>query len=83
MSLHQVRPLNERLREVRGAKMVVDVVQCAQNAPQLKRVVQFICGNSLVCETLKDASHIAFDGPERLQVRTFCCMPVITSNQSS
>ncbi|KAA0724484.1 Structural maintenance of chromosomes protein 1B [Triplophysa tibetana] len=62
-----VRPLNERLREVRGAKMVVDVVQCAQNAPQLKRVVQYVCGNSLVCETLKEACRIAFDGPERLQ----------------
>ncbi|XP_051545769.1 structural maintenance of chromosomes protein 1B [Myxocyprinus asiaticus] len=62
-----VRPLNERLREVRTAKMVVDVVQCAQNAPQLKRVVQYVCGNSLVCETLRDARHIAFDGPERHQ----------------
>ncbi|XP_062856849.1 structural maintenance of chromosomes protein 1B [Trichomycterus rosablanca] len=60
-----VNPLNERLREVRGAKMVVDVVQCLQNAPQLKRVVQFVCGNALVCETLKDARHVAFDGPER------------------
>uniref|UniRef100_A0A673MSX8 Structural maintenance of chromosomes protein n=1 Tax=Sinocyclocheilus rhinocerous TaxID=307959 RepID=A0A673MSX8_9TELE len=62
-----VRPLNERLREVQGAKLVVDVVQCAQNAPQLKRVIQYVCGNSLVCETLKDARRIAFDGPERLQ----------------
>lgn len=65
---HQVRPLNERLREVQGAKLVVDVVQCAQSAPQLKRVIQYVCGNSLVCETLKDARRIAFDGPERLQV---------------
>ncbi|XP_053361921.1 structural maintenance of chromosomes protein 1B [Clarias gariepinus] len=62
-----VKPLNERLREVRGAKMVVDVVQCSQNAPQLKRVVQFVCGNSLVCENLKDARHVAFDGSERLK----------------
>uniref|UniRef100_W5L0X5 Structural maintenance of chromosomes 1B n=1 Tax=Astyanax mexicanus TaxID=7994 RepID=W5L0X5_ASTMX len=60
-----VNPLNERLREVRGAKLVVDVVQCSQNAPQLKRVVQFVCGNALVCETLKDARTIAFGGPER------------------
>lgn len=65
----QVKPLNERLREVRRAKMVVDVVQCSQKAPQLKRVVQFVCGNSLVCENLKDARHVAFDGPERLKVR--------------
>uniref|UniRef100_A0AAR2KUD8 SMC hinge domain-containing protein n=1 Tax=Pygocentrus nattereri TaxID=42514 RepID=A0AAR2KUD8_PYGNA len=62
-----VNPLNERLREMRGAKMVVDVVQCSQNAPQLKRVVQFVCGNALVCETLKDARNIAFGGPERFK----------------
>ncbi|KAI5616143.1 structural maintenance of chromosomes protein 1B [Silurus asotus] len=66
-----VKPLNERLREVRGAKMVVDVVQCSQNAPQLKRVVQFVCGNSLVCENLKDARHVAFDGPVRLKTVSF------------
>ncbi|XP_066505148.1 structural maintenance of chromosomes protein 1B [Hoplias malabaricus] len=62
-----VSPLNERLREVRGAKMVVDVVQCSQNAPQLKRVVQFVCGNALVCETLKEARNVAFGGPERFK----------------
>lgn len=78
--MHQVRPLNERLREVRGAKMVVDVVQCAHNAPQLKRVVQYVCGNSLVCETLKEACRIAFDGPERLQVRTFTCAYYVLAN---
>ncbi|KAI5105496.1 structural maintenance of chromosomes protein 1B, partial [Silurus meridionalis] len=66
-----VKPLNERLREVRGAKMVVDVVQCSHNAPQLKRVVQFVCGNSLVCENLKDARHVAFDGPVRLKTVSF------------
>uniref|UniRef100_A0A4W4H756 SMC hinge domain-containing protein n=1 Tax=Electrophorus electricus TaxID=8005 RepID=A0A4W4H756_ELEEL len=62
-----IHPLNESLRQVQGAKMVVDVVQCSQNAPKLKRVVQFVCGNALVCETLKDARHIAFDGPVRLK----------------
>lgn len=55
--------------------MVVDVVQCAPNAPQLKRVIQYVCGNSLVCENLQDARRIAFDGPERLQVSTCNCMP--------
>ncbi|CAB1322747.1 unnamed protein product [Coregonus sp. 'balchen'] len=62
-----VSPLNERLREVRGAKMMVDVVQCSPTAPQLKKVIQFVCGNALVCETLKEARAIAFDGPERLK----------------
>uniref|UniRef100_A0A4W5RZR6 Structural maintenance of chromosomes 1B n=1 Tax=Hucho hucho TaxID=62062 RepID=A0A4W5RZR6_9TELE len=62
-----VSPLNERLRVVRGAKMMVDVVQCSPTAPQLKKVIQFVCGNALVCETLKEARAIAFDGPERLK----------------
>uniref|UniRef100_A0A8C7LCF2 Structural maintenance of chromosomes protein n=1 Tax=Oncorhynchus kisutch TaxID=8019 RepID=A0A8C7LCF2_ONCKI len=62
-----VSPLNERLRGVRGAKMMVDVVQCSPTAPQLKKVIQFVCGNALVCETLKEARAIAFDGPERLK----------------
>uniref|UniRef100_A0A6Q2YEA5 Structural maintenance of chromosomes protein n=1 Tax=Esox lucius TaxID=8010 RepID=A0A6Q2YEA5_ESOLU len=62
-----VSPLNERLREVRGAKMVVDVVHCSPTAPQLKKVIQFVCGSALVCETLKEARVIAYDGPERLK----------------
>ncbi|XP_061532831.1 structural maintenance of chromosomes protein 1B [Phycodurus eques] len=64
-----VSPLNERLREIPGAKMVVDVVliNAATNIPQLKRVVQFVCGNTLVCETIKEAKSIAFDGKERFK----------------
>ncbi|KAK2842674.1 hypothetical protein Q5P01_012874 [Channa striata] len=62
-----VSPLNERLREVPGAKMVVDVVQvtAATGASQLKKVVQFVCGNALVCETIKEARALAFDGSKR------------------
>ncbi|XP_048863358.1 structural maintenance of chromosomes protein 1B isoform X1 [Brienomyrus brachyistius] len=60
----EVSALNERLREVRGAKMGVDVVQYA--AP-LGRAVQFVCGNTLVCDTVKEAQHVAFRGPQRLK----------------
>ncbi|XP_051628547.1 structural maintenance of chromosomes protein 1B [Manacus candei] len=60
-----VKPINEKLREVKGAKLLVDVVQ-TPFAP-LKRVIQFVSGNSLVCETVKEAKHIAFDGPVRLK----------------
>uniref|UniRef100_A0A3B3R4P6 Structural maintenance of chromosomes 1B n=1 Tax=Paramormyrops kingsleyae TaxID=1676925 RepID=A0A3B3R4P6_9TELE len=62
--LDQVSALNERLREVRGATMVVDVVQYAAS---LGRAVQFVCGNTLVCDTVKEAQHVAFGGPERLK----------------
>nr|XP_057932163.1 structural maintenance of chromosomes protein 1B isoform X2 [Doryrhamphus excisus] len=60
-----VSPLNERLREIPGAKMVVDVV--TTSAPQLRRVVQFVCGNAMVCETIKEARSVAFDRKERLK----------------
>ncbi|XP_054633264.1 structural maintenance of chromosomes protein 1B isoform X2 [Dunckerocampus dactyliophorus] len=60
-----VSPLNEQLREIPGAKMVVDVV--TSSAPQLRRVVQFVCGNALVCETIKEARSVAFDRKERLK----------------
>ncbi|XP_009510627.1 structural maintenance of chromosomes protein 1B [Phalacrocorax carbo] len=60
-----VKPLNEKLREIKGAKMMVDVVQTPY-AP-LKRVIQFVSGNGLVCETVKEAKQIAFDGPVRLK----------------
>ncbi|XP_071375604.1 structural maintenance of chromosomes protein 1B [Centroberyx affinis] len=64
-----VSPLNERLREVRGAKMVVDVVQCNSStaASQLRKVVQFVCGNAMVCETIKEARSVAFDGSNRIK----------------
>ncbi|XP_054487569.2 structural maintenance of chromosomes protein 1B isoform X1 [Agelaius phoeniceus] len=60
-----VKPINEKLREIKEAKMMVDVVQ-TQFAP-LKKVIQFVSGNALICETVKDAKHIAFDGPVRLK----------------
>uniref|UniRef100_A0A3P9IAM9 Structural maintenance of chromosomes 1B n=1 Tax=Oryzias latipes TaxID=8090 RepID=A0A3P9IAM9_ORYLA len=64
-----VSPLNERLREIPGAKMVVDVVQfnMSANAAQLKKVVQYVCGNALVCESIKDARSLAFDQEQRVK----------------
>uniref|UniRef100_A0A674GTZ0 Structural maintenance of chromosomes protein n=1 Tax=Taeniopygia guttata TaxID=59729 RepID=A0A674GTZ0_TAEGU len=60
-----VKPINEKLREIKEAKMMVDVVQ-TQFAP-VKKVIQFVSGNALICETVKEAKHIAFDGPVRLK----------------
>lgn len=85
----QVKPINEKLREVKGAKMMVDVVQ-TPFAP-LKKVIQFVSGNALICETVKEAKHIAFDGPVRLKVRSrsllhtffiavMCLMPLNNSS---
>ncbi|XP_049740596.1 structural maintenance of chromosomes protein 1B isoform X1 [Elephas maximus indicus] len=58
-----IKPINERLREIKGCKMAIDVIKT--QFPQLKKVIQFVCGNGLVCETVEEARHIAFGGPER------------------
>lgn len=65
-----MRPLNERLRETPGAKMVVDVVQfnVTTGVSLLRKVVQFVCGNALVCETIKEARSVAFGTKDRLKV---------------
>ncbi|OCT88037.1 structural maintenance of chromosomes protein 1B [Xenopus laevis] len=60
-----IKQINEKLREIKGAKMMIDLVQTV-SAP-LKKVIQFVCGNGLVCENVKEAKQIAFDGPERLK----------------
>uniref|UniRef100_A0A3Q2TN66 Structural maintenance of chromosomes protein n=1 Tax=Fundulus heteroclitus TaxID=8078 RepID=A0A3Q2TN66_FUNHE len=67
-----VNPLNDRLKEIPGAMMVVDVVQvnAAAVAAQLRKVVQFVCGNALVCETMKDARSVAFDRQQRVRTVT-------------
>ncbi|XP_048371308.1 structural maintenance of chromosomes protein 1B [Sphaerodactylus townsendi] len=61
----EVEPINEQLREIKGTKMMVDVIQTS--FPPLKKVIQFICGNGLICETVKEARQMAFDGPRRLK----------------
>ncbi|XP_070803001.1 structural maintenance of chromosomes protein 1B [Pituophis catenifer annectens] len=61
----EVEPINEQLREIRGAKLMIDVIQTS--FPPLKKVIQFVCGNGLVCETVKEAKQLAFDGQHRLK----------------
>ncbi|ETE63401.1 Structural maintenance of chromosomes protein 1B, partial [Ophiophagus hannah] len=61
----EVEPINEQLREIRGAKLLIDVIQTS--FPPLKKAIQFVCGNGLVCETVKDAKQLAFDGQHRLK----------------
>uniref|UniRef100_A0A8C5W9M9 Structural maintenance of chromosomes protein n=1 Tax=Leptobrachium leishanense TaxID=445787 RepID=A0A8C5W9M9_9ANUR len=58
-----IKPINEKLREVKGSKMLIDVIQTP--SAHLKKAVQFVCGNGLVCETVNEARQVAFDGPER------------------
>ncbi|KAK2885962.1 hypothetical protein Q8A67_016799 [Cirrhinus molitorella] len=59
----EVKPTDEKLRELRGAKLVIDVIR--YEPPQIKKALQYACGNALVCENVEDARRIAFGGPYR------------------
>lgn len=61
-----VKPINEKLREIRepkNVKLVVDVIR--YDPPSIKKALIFACGNALVCETVEDARKVAFGGHER------------------
>lgn len=62
----KVKPTDEKLRELRGAKLVIDVIR--YEPPQIKKALQYACGNALVCENVEDARRIAFGGPYRHKV---------------
>ncbi|XP_047439404.1 structural maintenance of chromosomes protein 1A [Mugil cephalus] len=59
----EVKPTDEKLRELRGAKLVIDVIR--YEPPHIKKALQYACGNALVCENVEDARKIAFGGPYR------------------
>lgn len=80
--MSKVSPLNERLREVPNVKLLIDVVQVNGGlaAPQLRKVLLFVCGNTLVCDTIRDAQSVAFDRSERHKV-TWLHPPSLASSQ--
>uniref|UniRef100_H2ZU93 Structural maintenance of chromosomes protein n=1 Tax=Latimeria chalumnae TaxID=7897 RepID=H2ZU93_LATCH len=59
----EVKPTDEKLRELRGAKLVIDVIR--YEPQQIKKALQYACGNALVCENVEDARKIAFGGHQR------------------
>ena len=67
--LSKVKPTDEKLRELRGAKLVIDVIR--YEPPHIKKALQYACGNALVCENVEDARRIAFGGPYRHKVLHF------------
>ena len=64
-----MKPTDEKLRELRGAKLVIDVIR--YEPPHIKKALQYACGNALVCENVEDARRIAFGGPYRHKVLDF------------
>lgn len=61
-----IKPVNEKLREIRdpkNVKLVVDVIR--YDPPSIKKALIFACGNALVCESVEDARKVAFGLMER------------------
>lgn len=57
-----VAPINDRFRNyTRGARLVSDVVSCDS---RYERVIQYACGNTLVCDTLQIAKKICYENNE-------------------
>jgi structural maintenance of chromosome 1 len=62
----EVKPVNEKLRDIKdpkNVKLVVDVIR--YDPPCMKKALLFACGNALVCETVEDARRVAFNLTER------------------
>lgn len=54
------------MREPKGVKLVFDVIKF--DPPQIKKALQYACGNALVCETVDDARKLAYQGNVRHKV---------------
>ena len=63
----KARPINEKCRHLGGTStLAYDIIQFS---PQFERVVRFVCGNTLVCESHSEAKLLAY-GQERRKVVT-------------
>jgi structural maintenance of chromosome 1 len=51
-------PINEKLRSMDNVRLLYDLLEYDKS---LKTAVSYICGNTLVCETLQVANRIAFE----------------------
>lgn len=62
----QVKPANDRLRDIRdpsNVKLVIDVIR--YEPPAIKKALQYACGNALVCDSVEDARRVAYGLNER------------------
>lgn len=48
--------------------MAVDIIQPREGQEAISRVLQSICGNTLITEGVEAARQLAFDGPQRHKV---------------
>ncbi|ORY83359.1 cohesin complex subunit psm1 [Neocallimastix californiae] len=63
-----VKPINEKYRSyVKGAHLAIDVIQYDSI---YEKVIQFICGNSMVCDDLSIAKEICYNRKQEIKVVT-------------
>ncbi|ORY58944.1 hypothetical protein LY90DRAFT_506096 [Neocallimastix californiae] len=63
-----VKPINEKYRSyVKGAHLAIDVIQYDSI---YEKVIQFICGNSMVCDDLSIAKDICYNRKQEIKVVT-------------
>ncbi|KAL3100097.1 hypothetical protein niasHS_000708 [Heterodera schachtii] len=63
ISILRMEQIKEHLRDIRdppGVKLVFDVINVLGNARHVQKALQFVCGNSLVCETPDHARQLAY-----------------------
>uniref|UniRef100_A0AC35TYU6 Structural maintenance of chromosomes protein n=1 Tax=Rhabditophanes sp. KR3021 TaxID=114890 RepID=A0AC35TYU6_9BILA len=71
-----VTTLNERIRnfpDSKGIKLMFDVLQIS-SISNVRKAIQFICGNAVVCQTIDDAREMAYghdDSQERFKAVSF------------
>ncbi|DBA77355.1 TPA: hypothetical protein ACH3X2_000872 [Trebouxia sp. C0005] len=69
LSSVKAQPINDRLRQLGGSsKLVIDLLQYE---PHLDRAFRYVCGNTLVCDTMAEGKQLSWgQGPERHKVAT-------------
>lgn len=64
----RVKPIDESLRGLGGsARLVLDVIT---HDADILRAVQYVCGDTIVCDSLDEGRRIAFNGAQRRKVVT-------------
>jgi structural maintenance of chromosome 1 len=59
----RVDSIREHLRDLKqhpGAKLIFDVIAVPNNDANIRKALQFVCGNSLFCETADQARAFAY-----------------------
>ncbi|DBA97424.1 TPA: hypothetical protein ACH3X1_015143 [Trebouxia sp. C0004] len=69
LSTVKAQPINDRLRQLGGSsKLVIDLLQYE---PHLDRAFRYVCGNTLVCDTMAEGKQLSWgQGSERHKVAT-------------